>query len=251
MPWTQISTSIQPDDVTAADLNLVHLLTGPVHIEGAARGDVLAVTLIDIEPDEYGYTVIVPGFGFLRDRFTEPFIANWKLDRVEAVSDQIPGLLSRSTASWVPWACCRASRLGKILAREAALQVQAASSYAAALQARCRGHLRRQRQPQERVSTHDPAPRKRRQHGRQADAGGHDAASAVFRGRLRPVHRRRALRAGRRRGLRHGDRNGGQGPGRHASAQGPGRMSRCRISKATTSSRDWPRASSTPQRAFR
>jgi formamidase len=57
-----------PEDVTAADLNLVHPLTGPVHIEGAQRGDVLAVTLVDIEPDEYGYTVIVPGFGFVRDR---------------------------------------------------------------------------------------------------------------------------------------------------------------------------------------
>jgi formamidase len=82
----------KPDDVSAADLNLVHPLTGPVFIEGAQRGDVLAVTLIDIEPDQYGYTVIVPGFGFLRDRYTRPFIANWKLNRIEAVSDQIPGV---------------------------------------------------------------------------------------------------------------------------------------------------------------
>ena len=40
-------------------------MTGPVYVEGAKRGDILAVTLIDIEPDEYGYTTIVPGFGFL------------------------------------------------------------------------------------------------------------------------------------------------------------------------------------------
>ena len=33
-----------PDDVTAVDLNLVHPMTGPVYIEGAKRGDVLAVT---------------------------------------------------------------------------------------------------------------------------------------------------------------------------------------------------------------
>ncbi len=39
------------DDLAAADLNLVHPMTGPVHIEGAERGDVLAVTLVDIEPD--------------------------------------------------------------------------------------------------------------------------------------------------------------------------------------------------------
>jgi formamidase len=81
-----------PDDVGAVDLNLVHPMTGPVYIEGAKRGDVLAVTLVDIEPDEYGYTVIVPGFGFLRDKFTEPYIANWSLTRIEATSKQIPGV---------------------------------------------------------------------------------------------------------------------------------------------------------------
>jgi formamidase len=80
------------DDVTAVDLNLVHPMTGPVFIEGAERGDVLAVTLVDIEPDQYGYTVIVPGFGFLRDLFTEPYLVNWKLDRQAATSDQMPGV---------------------------------------------------------------------------------------------------------------------------------------------------------------
>lgn len=80
------------DDLAAVDLNYVHPLTGPIHIEGARRGDVLAVTLEDIEPDQYGYTVIVPGFGFLRDEFTEPFLVNWRLSRTHAESDQMPGV---------------------------------------------------------------------------------------------------------------------------------------------------------------
>jgi formamidase len=80
------------DDVTALDLNLVHPMTGPVHINGAGRGDVLAVTLVDIAPDEYGYTVIVPGFGFLRDLFPEPHIVNWRLSRLGGVSQQMPGI---------------------------------------------------------------------------------------------------------------------------------------------------------------
>jgi len=80
------------EDLAALDLNLVHPMTGPVFIDGAERGDVLAVRLVDIAPDEYGYTVIVPGFGFLRDKFTEPFLANWETNRLEAVSDQIPGV---------------------------------------------------------------------------------------------------------------------------------------------------------------
>jgi formamidase len=89
---SDLHVNSQSKDVLAADLNLVHPMTGPVHIEGARRGDALAVTLIDIEPDEYGYTLIVPGFGFLRDQFPDPYIANWKANRLEAVSDQIPGV---------------------------------------------------------------------------------------------------------------------------------------------------------------
>ncbi len=80
------------DDLAAVDLNLVHPMTGPIYIEGAEPGDVLAVTLEDIAPDQYGYTVIVPGFGFLRDEFTEPFLVNWRLTRTHAESDQMPGV---------------------------------------------------------------------------------------------------------------------------------------------------------------
>ena len=80
------------DDVTAVDLNLVHPMTGPVHIRGAKRGDVLAVTLVDIEPDEFGYTVIVPGFGFLRDLFPDPYFVPWRTSRRGAVSDAMPGI---------------------------------------------------------------------------------------------------------------------------------------------------------------
>lgn len=79
-----------PEDVVAADLALVHPMTGPVSIAGAQRGDVVAVTVEDIQPDPYGYTVIAPGFGFLRDLFPDPYIANWSLDRTAAVSAEIP-----------------------------------------------------------------------------------------------------------------------------------------------------------------
>ena len=66
------------DDLSTVDLGLVHPMTGPVYIKGAKRGDALEVELIDIAPDEYGYTVIAPGFGFLRDVFPDPYIVNWR-----------------------------------------------------------------------------------------------------------------------------------------------------------------------------
>jgi formamidase len=80
------------EDVPTINLGEVHPMTGPVYIKGAKRGDALEVELLDIVPDEYGYTVIVPGFGFLRDLFTEPYIVNWKLTRIGAVSDAMPGV---------------------------------------------------------------------------------------------------------------------------------------------------------------
>lgn len=88
----QFNFATTPAEVAACDLNRVHPMTGPVYIEGAERGDALAVTIVDIAPSAYGYTVIVPGFGFLRDIIPGPFIANWKLDRLCAVSEQIPGV---------------------------------------------------------------------------------------------------------------------------------------------------------------
>ena len=42
-------------DVAAVNLNLCHPLTGPVYIEGAKRGDAIAVTVVDIVPDDFAY----------------------------------------------------------------------------------------------------------------------------------------------------------------------------------------------------
>ncbi len=72
-------------------IGTVHPLTGPVHIEGAEPGDVLAVTLLDIAPGPFGYTSVSP-IGFVSDHVTGGFRALWRLNRSEAVSDDIPGV---------------------------------------------------------------------------------------------------------------------------------------------------------------
>src|SRR5919108_6369434 len=82
-------------DVAAANLNLVHPLTGPLFVTGAEAGDVLAVTVLDIVPDKFGFTVQVPGFGFLRDLFPNPHIVRWDLTRREATSPDMPGVKVR------------------------------------------------------------------------------------------------------------------------------------------------------------
>ena len=69
----------------------VHPMTGPVYINGAEAGDLLAVTLVDIEPGPYGYTSITGG-GWVTDRFENRLRVLWTLDRTSAVSDGLPGV---------------------------------------------------------------------------------------------------------------------------------------------------------------
>ncbi len=81
------------EDPRAGDsqIGTVHPLTGPVHIEGAEPGDVLAVTLLDIAPGPFGYTSVSP-IGFVSDHVSGSFRAEWRLNRIEAVSDDLPGV---------------------------------------------------------------------------------------------------------------------------------------------------------------
>ncbi len=77
----QFELGSTPADVLNVSFDPVHPLTGPVAVEGASPGDVLAVTLLDIEIDEWGWAAIVPGFGFLADRFTEPVYMGFEIPR--------------------------------------------------------------------------------------------------------------------------------------------------------------------------
>ena len=72
--------------------DVVHPLTGPVYVKGAKPGDLLEIDIIDIVPGTFGFTSIKPGFGFLADLYTEPFLAKWSMDGKHAVSEQVPGV---------------------------------------------------------------------------------------------------------------------------------------------------------------
>ena len=80
------------ETVAAPNLDVVHPLTGPVFVKGAEPGDVLEVEILDVEPDRYGYTVQVPGFGFLRDVFPDPFKVNWDIADGWATAPELPGV---------------------------------------------------------------------------------------------------------------------------------------------------------------
>ena len=95
----QLNRDSTAEDVENLDLSGVHPLTGPVFVKGAEPGDLLEVKLVAVEADpweQWGYTVEVPGFGFLRDEFPEPYIVHWRLHGNEyAESEQLPGVRIR------------------------------------------------------------------------------------------------------------------------------------------------------------
>jgi formamidase len=95
----QLGPTSTSQDVAAAKLGPVHPLTGPVFVKGAEPGDLLEAEIVAIEPDpwdEWGYTVEVPGFGFLRDDFPDAYIVHWRLHGSDfAESDQLPGVRIR------------------------------------------------------------------------------------------------------------------------------------------------------------
>jgi formamidase len=88
----QIGRDSTSADVGGVDIGLVHPLTGAVHVAGAEPGDVLAIEILEVLTDSFGYTMQSPGFGFLREDFSEPFLARWDIADGSATSPDIPGV---------------------------------------------------------------------------------------------------------------------------------------------------------------
>jgi len=62
------------------DRDKIHALTGPIFVDEAEPGDVLQVDVVEVAHQGWGWTSVVGGLGFLKQRFTEPFFFVWKLE---------------------------------------------------------------------------------------------------------------------------------------------------------------------------
>jgi formamidase len=116
---------IDPDEFESGDssprlsFGVVHPLIGPVHIEGAELGDVLAVTIEDIDPGPVGWTS-ASAFGFAgaavesEDRFIV-----WRLNDEYAVSEDLPGVrIPNASFPGVVTTMPGAEKLQQVLERE-------------------------------------------------------------------------------------------------------------------------------------
>jgi formamidase len=98
--WTdgQIKDNDDPSDIKDVVLSVVHVLSGPIHVNGAQPGDILVVDLLDIGPlqgDEWGFTGIFArenGGGFLTDHFPTAAKAIWDIEGIYTQSRHIPGV---------------------------------------------------------------------------------------------------------------------------------------------------------------
>ncbi|BFZ55032.1 hypothetical protein PYCC9005_002070 [Savitreella phatthalungensis] len=78
----QVTPETTAQDLLSFDMSRLDQVNGPIYIEGAAPGDVLEVLFEEISlACDWGWTGIIPDFGLLSDRFPQPHLKIWKLDR--------------------------------------------------------------------------------------------------------------------------------------------------------------------------
>ena len=105
----QFTAESTVEDVRALDFSPIHPLTGPIYVEGAEVGDVLAVTLHEIDLGAFGWSAVIPGFGFLADEFSEPYLKTFVFedtdtyatfaDGVKIKLDPFPGVMGVAPAT--------------------------------------------------------------------------------------------------------------------------------------------------------
>lgn len=76
----QVHASMTLPGYLKIDRDRIHALTGPIFVEGAEPGDVLQIDVLQVAHKGWGWTSVVSGLGFLKQRFAEPFFCIWKLE---------------------------------------------------------------------------------------------------------------------------------------------------------------------------
>jgi acetamidase/formamidase len=61
------------------NFDMLYPLAGPIFVKGAAPGDMLEVEILDLKPDRWGWSGVIPMLGLLPDDFKEPYIRYFDL----------------------------------------------------------------------------------------------------------------------------------------------------------------------------
>jgi len=88
----QVAPGTTLAEYLSIDRTRIHALTGPIWIEGAEPGDVLQVDVLATRHGGWGWSSVVEGLGFLKDRFREPYLFHWLLEG-EATRSLAPAIV--------------------------------------------------------------------------------------------------------------------------------------------------------------
>jgi acetamidase/formamidase len=64
---------------TRFDFDTLYNLLGPLHVDGARPGDTLRVDILELQPGDWGWCVILPELGTLPERFPDPYLRTFDL----------------------------------------------------------------------------------------------------------------------------------------------------------------------------
>ena len=76
----QVTPGMTVADYLKIDRTRIHALTGPIFIDGAEPGDVLQIDILATRHSGWGWTSVIEGLGFLKERFHEPYLFHWSLE---------------------------------------------------------------------------------------------------------------------------------------------------------------------------
>ena len=76
----QVRPGMTTAEFLAIDRTRIHALIGPVWVQGAEPGDVLEVNVLSTRHAGWGWSSVIEGLGFLKERFREPYLFHWQLD---------------------------------------------------------------------------------------------------------------------------------------------------------------------------
>jgi acetamidase/formamidase len=76
----QIYPGMSTAEYLSIDRTRIHALTGPIWVEDAEPGDVLQINVLSTRHASWGWSSVVEGMGFLKDRFRDPYLFHWALE---------------------------------------------------------------------------------------------------------------------------------------------------------------------------
>jgi acetamidase/formamidase len=77
----QIGPESDTSVIAGLDWDRVYPLCGPIAVEGAEPGDTLAIEILDIHTQGWGWTAVLPGLGLLPDDFPDAYLRVFDLSR--------------------------------------------------------------------------------------------------------------------------------------------------------------------------